>query len=364
MFEKDFETMLGKYGDAIGDRKRFTGLIKDFFPDQTRTVNLMMMAYDTGIAAQIQSAPRINSAFAFRFVKQLTEDYGLSRVNADWVVSTWCVCYGQGVLGKECDIQLQTGKGPAIESDETVHNPGKNYGDLFTYGKSSQGDGMTVNGYTGKDENVVIFQNRANGKQVIEVGDALFDGKDVEEAIITDGYLYIGKRAFAGNTRLHQVVMPYTLLEIGDYAFENCSRLKRVNLTERLEGIGEGAFTGTGLKTIIFPNSLYHIGAGAFSGCSDIDRIEIPAGIDTLPDRVFDGCTNLKKITLNEGLTEIGDRAFGGCRSLDIVTVPDSVKKIGDTAFDGTHDKFIIQCSFGSYAESFARSHKIRYQLV
>ncbi len=240
MFENDFETMLRKYGDAISDRKRFGGLIKDFFPDQIKTVNLMMMAYDTGIAEQIKSVSRINNAFAYRFVKQLTDDYGLSRVNADWVVSTWCVCYGQRVLEKDCDIELQSGKSPAVESEEIENTSGRNYGDLFQYQKSTQGDGLSVTGFSGGAAQVVIFQNRVQGKPVIEIGDALFEGADVEEAIITDGYQFIGKRAFADNERLHQVVMPYTLLEIGDQAFKNCSRLKRVNLTDQCWTVCDG----------------------------------------------------------------------------------------------------------------------------
>ena len=55
MFEKDFESMLRRYGDAVEDKKKFTGLIKDFFPQEARTINLMLMAYEIGIVQQIQS---------------------------------------------------------------------------------------------------------------------------------------------------------------------------------------------------------------------------------------------------------------------------------------------------------------------
>ena len=41
-----------------------------------------------------------------------------------------------------------------------------------------------------------------------------------------------------------------------------------------------------------------------------------------------------------------------------------SVSKIGQDAFTGTNKQFIIQCSFGSYAEEYARKNKIKYQLV
>lgn len=41
MFEQDFESMLRKYGDAIDDKKKFTGLVKDYFPDQAKNINLL-----------------------------------------------------------------------------------------------------------------------------------------------------------------------------------------------------------------------------------------------------------------------------------------------------------------------------------
>ena len=353
--------MLRKYGDAVEDKKKFTGLIKDYFPTEARTINLMLMAYEIGIAQQIQSAGNINNAFAYRFVKQLTDDYGLSRANADWVVSVWCVCYGKNILGKDCEISIQKGKEPAIAPEQPSL---KKYGDLFQYKKSGQGYGLCVCGFSGNTDHTVIFQNSSGGKPVIEIGESLFEENSIEEVIITEGYQYIGEKAFCRNRRLHQVVMPYTLLEIGSGAFEDCGNLRRITLPDRLERIGDGTFRNTGLKTIVFPKSLYYIGAEAFAGCAEIDKILIPANIDKIPDGMFEGCTELKKIELSENLMEIGERAFKGCSSLDIITIPDSVKKIGETAFDGTNKMFIIQCAFGSYAEQYVRSQKIKYQLI
>ena len=83
-----------------------------------------------------------------------------------------------------------------------------------------------------------------------------------------------------------------------------------------------------------------------------------------IPDRMFEGCTNLKKVELHEKLETIGDCAFFGCNSLDFIMIPDSVKQIGQDAFTNTDKQFIIQCSFGSYAEEYARKNKLKYQLV
>ena len=79
--------MLRQHQASLDDRKKFTALVKDLFPDQAKNVNLLLMAYNMGIAQDIQSASHINNTFAFRYVKQLMDDFGMSRVNADWIVS-------------------------------------------------------------------------------------------------------------------------------------------------------------------------------------------------------------------------------------------------------------------------------------
>ena len=82
--------MLRQYENSIDDKRQFTALVKDIFPEEAKNINLILMAYNMGIAQDIQKANLLNNTFAFRYVKQLMDDYGISRVNADWIVSVWC----------------------------------------------------------------------------------------------------------------------------------------------------------------------------------------------------------------------------------------------------------------------------------
>lgn len=363
LFEQEFESMLQQYRTCIDDKRKFSGLVKDFFPEQAKNVNLLLMAYNMGIAEDLNKTSQINNTFAYRYVKQLVDDFGISRINADWIVSVWCVCYGARVLGKSCDISLQKqGSGPAIKEEQA--SSGKQYGDLFTYKRSMQGNGLGVTGFNGQKKDTVIFQNRANNAPVIEICDSVFSGQQIEEAILTEGISFIGKSAFSECKKLHQVVLPISIKEIGDHAFENCTSLKSVSLPMQLEKLGEAALKGTGLRTITFPKTLYWVGEEALSNCEELTNVTIPENIDRIPDKMFEGCTNLKKVALHERLSAIGNRAFFGCSTLDFIVIPDSVQNIGEDAFTGTDKQFIIQCSFGSYAEQYCRKNKIKYQLV
>lgn len=355
--------MLRQHQASLDDRKKFTALVKDLFPDQAKNVNLLLMAYNMGIAQDIQTASHINNTFAFRYVKQLMDDFGMSRVNADWIVSVWCSCYGGKVLGKACDISIQKeGSGPAIQGEQV--SLCRSYGDLFTYEKSRRGKGLAVTGFRGDKNKTIIFQNRSGNTPVVEIADDSFSNSPTEEAILTEGISYIGRKAFSGCNKLHQVVLPISIEEIGDFSFENCNSLKSVSLPTALKTIGDGAFKGTGLRTIAIPKSVFWVGEGLLAECDSLDHLTISENIERIPAKMFENCKNLKKVELQENLVEIGERAFFGCSSLDFLIIPDSVKQIGLNAFANMDKQFILQCSFGSYAEEYARKNKIKYQLV
>ena len=355
--------MLRKYENCIDDKKKFAGLVKDLFPEDAKNVNLLLTVYNMGIAQDIQKEELLNNTFAFRYVKQLMDDYGISRVNADWIVSVWCSCYGHKVLGKVCDISVQKqGDGPAIK--DNTSSLGKSYGDLFVYEKSRRGNGLAVNGFRGDRNQTIIFQNRFGNENVIEIADNSFSKFPIEEAILTEGYKYIGLNAFSDCEKLHQVVLPISVEEIENSAFENCSSLKSVSLPMMLKTMGDAAFKGTGLRTLDIPKSVFWVGDELLADCKALDHISILENLGRIPDRMFQGCESLKKVRLHEKLGVIGERAFFGCSSLDFIVIPDSVQQIGTDAFTGTDDMFIVQCSFGSYAEQYCRKNKIKYQLV
>jgi hypothetical protein len=364
VFEQEFESLLSGYMDAIDNRSRFGGLVKDFFPGQQMQINLILSAYDLGIAKDIQTAAALNNAFAYRFVKRLMDDYGISRINADWAVSVWCVCYGQHILKKSCDIRISSGKvgsEPAIKEEKsgTVQ-----YGDLFQYERSHTGTGYAVKGFQGSNKRTIIFQNTYHNQPVVEVKAGAFSESDIEEVIMTEGFSRILEKAFYGCSKLRQVIFPTSLKEIGDYAFAGCCNLSTLSLPPMVEQLGAYSLSGTKIKSVQFPRTLYWIGEGALSDCRQVSKVEIPDNINEVPNKMFQGCESLNKVLLHEKLTAIGDFAFAGCVELEDIYIPDSVMSIGENAFDNVHEKFILMCSVGSFAEEYARKKKLKYQLV
>ena len=364
MFEDDFSKMLRTYPNAVNDKKVFVGLMRDLFPGQQMQINLMNTTYELGIANEIAGVAHINNAFAFRFVKRLVDEYGVSRLNADWAVSVWCVCYGQRFLHKPCDIQIsraKSGAAPAIKEDRHP-DAGKQYGDLFRYTKVDGGYGVT--GFSGQNKKTIIFSNRYNNQVVKRIMSRSFAECEVQEAVMTDGIEVIEESAFSGCDELKQVIFPNTLKEIGDSAFCACLELVTAMLPQGVEQLGKYSFAGPGLKTILIPHSVYWVGKGIYSDCKRLNNVIVPDNIISIPDKMFCGCENLRDLKLPETIDSIGAGAFENCSSLQSLVVPESVRSIGENAFAGTHPQFTLLCHRLSEAENYARSHNITFQII
>ena len=66
------------------------------------------------------------------------------------------------------------------------------------------------------------------------------------------------------------------------------------------------------------------------------------------------------KVEIEEGLEMIED-AFVSCPNLKTVIIPDSVKKLDEYEFRDCKDKVTLYVKKHSYAEKWAKKHKIKY---
>ena len=112
-------------------------------------------------------------------------------------------------------------------------------------------------------------------------------------------------------TSFESVVIPETVLYIGDYNFNQCKKLKDVTL----------------------PASLKWIGDYAFNQCTKLTQLNLPSSLKWIGDYAFNQCTKLTQLNLPSSLKWIGDYAFNQCTKLTDLAVPSSVKWIGSDAF-------------------------------
>ena len=207
------------------------------------------------------------------------------------------------------------------------------------------GSGGCGRGISGTVTDDLIWTEYSDGRLVIEgegyMADYYFNApwsSNITNVTISDGVASIGNYAFYNCSRLTDITTPESLLKIGDFAFYDCTGISTFTvqgLGDKGVGvIGAGAFENcTSLESVILSDVMYDIGYSAFAHCSNLKSIIIPNGVTNIENYTFLNCINLKSVTIPNGVTRIGIEAFAGCENLTSIDIPDSLIEIDQGGF-------------------------------
>ncbi len=145
----------------------------------------------------------------------------------------------------------------------------------------------------------------------------------------------LNERVLSGCAQLANITLHDGVTGIERYAFEGCAALYTVQIPASMRTIKDHAFNGSGIVTIVIPETILSVGQSAFSECTRLTSVTFEGSLTSIGASAFWGCTALRQITLPEGLTEIAQSLFNGS-GLRTVTIPDTVTSIGQSAFADT----------------------------
>ena len=138
-----------------------------------------------------------------------------------------------------------------------------------------------------------------------------------------------------GAIAIPEMLGGYAVTSIGNYAFNECSKLTSVTIPDGVTNIGNYAFRYCSkLTSVTIPDSVTSIGNDAFYYCSGLTNVAIPDGVTSIGNSAFYYCYGLTNLTIGASVKNIGSSAFQNCNKLTSVTIPDSVTNIGYFAFN------------------------------
>ena len=208
----------------------------------------------------------------------------------------------------------------------TVMVDGSQYGPYDTFEQFMSEDGNAITAM--ESATSIIFKYQEGGEKYVE-------GNDYQVTAI-------GYGAFMMNTNITKINLPSSLTSIEESAFQYCSGLTSIDLSNctSLTSIGIYAFSGcSGLTEVDLSNctSLTSIGDYAFSGCSGLTGITLPSSLTSIESYAFKSCSKLTSIDLSQctSLTSIESYAFKSCSKLTSIDLSQctSLTSIGMSVF-------------------------------
>ena len=293
----------------------------------------------------------------------LSLSMGLSSVFADGVERT----YTNITAGSLSDLISEADLDPFTITELTI--TGKLNGTDFRLIRE-----MAGNDYLGQPTDGVLKKLDLSGADIVAGGEKYLDTDQIisstEETIPNIGENsfhfatqnnVLGTALFAGCDKLEEIVLPNSIISIGDYVFWYCLNLKALEIPKNVSSIGwrfingqndisklsvaEGNQTfsspegsnvlmqGTkmifGLNSAKVPAGTTIIGSEAFYNCIGLGDVILPEGVTTIEGGAF-AWSGLTSIKMPSTLTTIENDAFADCSGLTSFTLPKSVTHYGD----------------------------------
>ena len=171
--------------------------------------------------------------------------------------------------------------------------------------------------------------------------------------------------AFSNLSYVESITIPSDVTSIGMQAFYGCTSLKRLNSTE--DGVfnipagvtviqAQTFYNCYAMTKVTIPASVTSIGNYAFNGCSALERVNsntdgemiLPDGLVTIGSYAFQNLSQITKVVVPDSVTTINEYAFCGCNAIEDITLP----FVGNSASAKDSRYAVFGHIFGRYTNS------------
>ncbi len=188
--------------------------------------------------------------------------------------------------------------------------------------------------------NLIIPESVTNGDKiykVVTIGICAFEEcSDLKKVEISNSVVIIGLCAFYKCSQLTSVKISNSVTVINESAFSDCENLSNLEIGNNVKSIGTKAFLGCkSLISLDIPDRVESIGEKAFYGCKKLTNVVIGNSVKGISEEAFYDCEKLANIKFGNSTEWIGENAFVACKGLTSIKIPSNIKIIYSTAFYG-----------------------------
>lgn len=134
---------------------------------------------------------------------------------------------------------------------------------MFTYEKCSLPEyrktGLRLTGFKGFEEKEVTIPEEIGGVPVISLGCKLFVNSMIVRIVLPDTIVELGEECFKGSKNLCEVGLSSKLKSIGANCFSDCINLSAMLLPDSVKEVGNSAFYASGIQRISFSKNITEI---------------------------------------------------------------------------------------------------------
>ena len=196
---------------------------------------------------------------------------------------------------------------------------------------------------TGINDNTVtdiLIPSMYNDLPVTAIGSNAFDKCTLITSVnISEGITSIGSYAFRGCGALTTISIPKSVTEVGNWAFINCKSLLRVDISD-LSAWCRIIFSQDYTNPLSYAHSLYLNG-------QLVTDLVIPQDVTNISYYAFAGCTSIKSVTIHSAVELIQSTAFRGCNGITSIRVADENERYtdkGNTIIDTKTKTLVLGC--------------------
>ena len=183
--------------------------------------------------------------------------------------------------------------------------------------------------------NCVNLQSVEFEKELKYVANNAFDGCMSLPTLNLEEVESIGGCAFSG-CRVFNVGNMNKVRHISEFAFYRCGRLEGSNGVVSLplcDSIGASAFDNCSrIENVELSENLRFLGKQAFMNCASLTSVNLPSSLQALLEETFTGCTALKEVSFSDNLLKVHYNAFMNTPWYENLPVEGGVKYMGNIA--------------------------------